>query len=93
MAPGYTYRLIRPNRAKELGFTLSYSRKGNPYDNACIESFHAIIKKECIYTMKLKDFEESRKIIFEYIESWYNRKRIHSKLGYLSPIEFEKKYS
>ena len=81
------------NRAKELGFTLSYSRKGNPYDNACIESFHAIIKKECIYTMKLKDFEESRKVIFEYIESWYNRKRIHSKLGYLSPIEFEKKYA
>mgnify|MGYP003603099468 FL=1 len=51
------------------------------------------MKKEWIYTMKLKDFEESRKVIFEYIESWYNRKRIHSKLGYLSPIEFEKKYS
>jgi putative transposase len=81
------------NIAKDLGFTLSYSRKGNPYDNACIESFHAIIKKECIYTLKLKDFEESRKVIFEYIESWYNRKRIHSKLGYLSPIEFEKKYA
>lgn len=80
-------------KAKKLGFTLSYSRKGNPYDNACIESFHALIKKECIYTMKLKDFQESKKVIFEYIESWYNRKRIHSKLEYLSPIEFEKKYA
>lgn len=47
-------------KAQSFGFNLSYSRKRNPYDNAYIESFHAIIKKECIYTMKLKDFEESK---------------------------------
>ena len=75
--------------AKALGFRLSYSGKGNPYDNACIESFHAIIKKECIYRNCFIDFISSRKVIFEYIESWYNRKRIHSKLNYLSPVEFE----
>ena len=77
-------------RAKDYNFIRSYSRKGNPYDNACIESFHAILKKECIYQTKLKDYESSKLIIFEFIESWYNRKRIHSKLGYLSPEEFEK---
>jgi transposase InsO family protein len=78
-------------RAKELKFKLSYSRKGNPYDNACIESFHAILKKECVYIRKLKDFESSKLIIFEFIESWYNRRRSHSQLGYLSPEEFEKR--
>ena len=78
-------------RAEELKFKLSYSRKGNPYDNACIESFHALLKKECVYIRKLKDYESSKLIIFEFIESWYNRRRSHSQLGYLSPEEFEKR--
>lgn len=67
----------------------SYSRKGNPYDNACIESFHSILKKEEIYQNKYYDFREAGKAIFEYIESWYNRKRIHSSLNYLTPQAFE----
>jgi transposase InsO family protein len=77
------------NRAKELGFVLSYSGKGNPYDNACIESFHSILKKECVYRNNFVDFESSKLIIFEFIESWYNRRRIHSHIGYLTPEEFE----
>ena len=60
----------------------SFSRKGNPYDNACIESFHSVLKKEEIYLHTYQDFKEANKAIFEYIESWYNRKRIHSAIDY-----------
>jgi len=67
----------------------SFSRKGNPYDNACIESFHSVLKKEEIYVHKYIDFEYAQRALFEYIESWYNRKRIHSALNYMSPVEFE----
>ena len=63
----------------------SYSRKGCPYDNACIESFHSLIKKEEIYRHVYKDSKEAYDSIFEYIESWYNRKRTHSSLGYKTP--------
>jgi len=63
----------------------SYSRKGNPYDNASIESFHSILKKEEVNHMKYRDFEQASKSIFEFIESWYNRKRIHSSIDYLTP--------
>ena len=69
----------------------SYSRKGNPYDNACIESFHSVLKKEEIYLHTYKDFEEAGKAIFEYIESWYNRKRIHSAINYMTPQQKEDK--
>lgn len=67
----------------------SFSRKGNPYDNACMESFHSILKKEEIYLHTYQDFKESRKAIFEYIESWYNRKRIHSAINYMTPQQKE----
>jgi putative transposase len=59
------------------GIIHSFSRKGNPYDNACIESFHSVLKKEEINHHKYNDFNAARKAVFEYIESWYNRKRIH----------------
>ena len=71
------------------GFVHSFSRKGNPYDNACIESFHSVMKKEEIYLHTYQDFEECRMAIFEYIESWYNRHRIHSALGYKTPQQIE----
>lgn len=71
------------------GFVHSFSRKGNPYDNACIESFHSVLKKEEIYCNTYADFQQAKIAIFEYIESWYNRKRIHSALGYLTPQERE----
>ena len=74
---------------RENGFIHSFSRKGNPYDNACIESFHSVLKKEEIYCNTYADFQQARKAIFEYIESWYNRKRIHSALRYLTPHERE----
>lgn len=67
----------------------SYSRKGNPYDNACIESFHSIIKKEEINHNRYHDFVVAGAAIFEYIESWYNRKRIHGSINYMTPQAFE----
>ena len=68
------------------------SRKGNCYDNACIESFHSVIKRELIYLEKFKTREEAKKRIFEYIESWYNGERIHSSIQYLTPVEMERQY-
>ena len=67
----------------------SFSGKGNPYDNACIESFHSVLKKEEVNLVKYFDFGTARLAIFEYIESWYNRERIHSSLGYITSQEWE----
>lgn len=67
----------------------SYSAKGNPYDNAVIESFHAILKKEEVYRKAYRDFDETRKSIFKYIEGWYNNRRIHGSIFYMTPNEFE----
>lgn len=72
-----------------MGMLHSFSRKGNPYDNACIESFHSVLKKEEIYVHTYRDSNEARRAIFEYIEGWYNRKRIHSAIGYMTPQQKE----
>lgn len=68
----------------------SFSRKGCPYDNACIESFHATLKKEEVYRTKYESFEIARMALFQYIEGWYNRKRIHGSIGFVTPDEYEK---
>jgi putative transposase len=70
----------------------SMSRKGNCYDNACIESFHGILKRELIYLNRFKTRQEALHALFEYIEVFYNRKRIHSTIGYLSPSQFEQQF-
>ena len=67
----------------------SFSRKGNPYDNACIESFHSVLKKEEVYLNTYHTFEEAEAALFEYIESWYNRRRRHSALDYKTPQQVE----
>ncbi|GFN31038.1 transposase [Paenibacillus curdlanolyticus] len=72
--------------------TGSMSRKGNCYDNACIESFHSVLKKELIYLNKYETRAEAKKSIFEYIEVFYNNQRIHSSTGYRTPSEFECMY-
>lgn len=63
------------------------SVKGCPYDNSCIESFHSILKKEEVNLKKYKDFKDAYNAIFEFIEAWYNRERIHSSLNYRTPDE------
>lgn len=67
---------------------VSMSRTGNCYDNAVIESFHATLKGECA-DKQFKTKAEAKTTIFEFIEVWYNRQRLHSTLGYKSPVEFE----
>jgi len=67
----------------------SMSRKGNCWDNACAESFFKSLKIEWIYDTIFKSQEDAKFSIFEYIEIFYNRKRLHSTLGYLSPHDFE----
>ncbi len=63
----------------------SMSRRGNCYDNAYVESWFGTLKKEWIYRHSYSSEGELRTLVFEYIETWYNRKRRHSSLGYLSP--------
>ncbi|WCK56833.1 IS3 family transposase [Aneurinibacillus sp. Ricciae_BoGa-3] len=75
---------------KNDGYRASYSRKAYPYDNACIESFHSVLKKELVYRMQFNDFEDAHLRIFQYIEGWYNNQRIHSALGYRTPNEYAK---
>ena len=69
----------------------SMSRKGNCYDNAFIESFWSSLKDETVYHRRFATRAEARSAIFEYIETFYNRTRLHSSLGYLSPVTFESK--
>lgn len=77
---------------RDYEITTSMSRKGNCYDNACMESFHSVIKKELIFHEKYRTREEAKKSIFAYIMTFYNYKRIHSAINYMSPIQYEKKY-
>lgn len=76
----------------ENGIQISMSKKGDPYDNACIESFHATIKKELIYRFRFKTRAEATRAINHYITSRYNESRKHSTLGYRSPNQFESDY-
>lgn len=69
----------------QKGMKHSYSRKGCPYDNACIESFHSVLKKEEVNRSIYADSKQAYNAIFEYIESWYNRQRIHSSIDYRTP--------
>lgn len=70
----------------------SYSHPGYPYDNAAIESFHSLIKREWLNRFKIKDIKHAYKLVFEYIETFYNTIRIHSHCNYVSPDEYEKSY-
>ena len=74
------------------GMTLSYSKKAYPWDNACIESFHALLKREWINRYKIKNYNHAYKLVFEYIEAFYNTVRIHSHCDYRSPNDYEKEY-
>lgn len=72
-------------------FIHSYSRKGTPWDNAVIESFHALIKREWLNRFVIKHLSHAHNLVFEYIETFYNTKRIHSHCGMKSPYEYEEK--
>jgi transposase InsO family protein len=67
----------------------SMSRKGDCWDNAVAESFFGILKRELVYHETYHTRADARLSLFQYIEGWYNRKRRHSTLGKVSPLEFE----
>jgi putative transposase len=67
----------------------SMSGSGNCYDNAAMESFFHTLKTEHVYFERYKSRDQAKSSIFEYVEVFYNRKRLHSTLGYMSPMVFE----
>jgi len=81
------------NLLKEYKFIQSMSGRGNCYDNAVAESFFHTLKTELVYFETYHTREEARNSIFEYIEMYYNRIRLHSTLGYCSPVQFEQRWS
>lgn len=81
-------------KLKATGICHSYSQKGCPYDNASMESFHALLKKEHVYQRPFfSNFEEAKLQVFSYVQGFYNNRRIHSALAYLSPNKFEQEIS
>lgn len=75
---------------QQANLIASMSRKGVPYDNAMMESFFSSIKHELTHHERFTDRDEARCKVFDYIEVFYNRQRLHSALGYRSPVEFER---
>jgi putative transposase len=89
---GSTYASDDYRRALDAnGLTCSMSRRGNCHDNAAMESWFSTLKSEL--GERFKDSAEAQRELFDYIEVFYNRKRRHSTLGYLSPAEFEARYT
>ena len=80
------YRQVLASR----GIQCSMSRKGNCWDNAVVESFFSSLKQELVYTTHFDTRHQARSALFEYIEVFYNRRRRHSSLGYLSPLDYER---
>jgi putative transposase len=81
--------LIFTRRCRAVGIDVSMGAKGSCFDNAVLESFHATIKKDLIHRRSWPTKAQARIAVFDYIEAFYNRRRRHSTLGMLSPVEFE----
>ena len=71
------------------GLLASMSRTATPYDNASMESFYSTLKTEALHRETYATRAQARAAVFDYIETFYNRRRLHSALGYQSPVDFE----
>jgi putative transposase len=80
-------------RLKEVGAQISMAAVGNPYENAKAESFFRALKIEEVYLKDYRTFEEAEQNMGHFIEEVYNKKRLHSSLGYVPPVEFEADYA
>lgn len=90
---GIEYANYPLQRLLELhGFTQSMSRRGNCYDNAHMESFFHSLKTECLHHRRYANLAVLQRDLFQYIEMFYNRKRPHSALGYLSPAAYQEQH-
>jgi len=89
----YASNLFRSHIKSNTLIKQSMSRKGNCWDNAVAESFFKTLKSELIYHEKYESILQAKSSIFEYIETWYNRKRLHSALGYKTPVEMEEEFN
>ena len=89
----YASNLFRKHLKNNKLIAQSMSRKGNCWDNAVAESFFKTLKTELIYHEKYESVLQAKTSIFEYIEIWCNRKRLHSFLGYKTPIEVEQEFN
>ena len=85
----HVYRMDYRALLAAHGLVASMSRTGNPYDNAAMESFYATLKIECLHRQELATRAEARAVTFDFIETFYNRGRLPSALGYKSPVDFE----
>jgi putative transposase len=82
--------LIFGQRLRKAGIAQSMGSKGDCYDNAVCESFHATLEKELLKGRSFKTRQEARTAIFDWVEAWYNPTRRHSRLGYRSPDQYER---
>jgi putative transposase len=82
--------LVFGQRLRGAGIAQSIGSKGDCFDNAAIESYHATIEKDLLRRRSFRTRQEARTALFDYIESFYNRERLHSTLGYRSPDEYER---
>lgn len=76
-------------KLEEAGIEISMSRKGDCYDNALVESFNGTLKSEGVDRQSFSTRSQARSVVFEYLEVFYNRQRLHSSLGYMAPQVFE----
>ena len=77
------------NLAAEFGMTVSMSRRANAWDNAPMESFFKTLKVERIYQTRYETRAQARLDIVDWIEGYYNRQRMHTSIGYCTPVEYE----
>lgn len=77
------------DQLRQAGLTPSMSRKGMPYDNAVVESFFSSLKQELVHHERFSDREQASMKLFDYIEVFYNRQRLHSSLGFRSPAQID----